>query len=173
MRDSVARLRRRLDLWAPEDTERVASVLQGAGRMAGRLIPEHKTSPAPPPVSGFVTPDGQAHVVYAPPRQTSFGGWVLRYLVGHTVFSLITGAIGVNILLLPFALILWVGGWHVGLPGKAKQEARNFIQRARDAIKEEKEDAAELLEEKKEELSEAVDARKAGLRRAAVRHVFQ
>lgn len=83
--------------------------------------------PTPPPSPGYYYP-----------RPSLIGG-IMRSLVRHTLFSLLTSAIGFNLLGIPLAIILWVMGWRVGLPGHVKENVQGFFHRITGAVSGEKE----------------------------------
>jgi hypothetical protein len=95
-------------------------------------------------------------------RSPSFSSRVMTFVVGHMVFSFITGAIGFwgivkgigLILAIPAAIILWAVGGKPDLPDFAKDDARGAMHGFRDALEDKKDQALDRLRGKREELKE-------------------
>ena len=98
--------------------------------------------PTPPPPPGY-------H-----PRPPSLIGGIMRSLAGHALFSFLTSAIGFNLLGIPLAIILWVMGWQVGLPGHVKENVQGFFHRITGAISGEKEAVMETPRPQEQRLAE-------------------
>ena len=165
------RLRRRLEAWTPRDTERLlaparttAAGVAWASPICGRFLLRYalllataignalrwfwrrfvaRPAPQPAPAQGY----------YAPPRPGIVRGFT-RMFINHLIISTITGVIGINVLAIPFAIILWSMGWRVGLPVHVKEQARSYIARAKEAISDEKDEVMEKLRLKREAMEE-------------------
>jgi hypothetical protein len=105
------------------------------------------TDPRQRPVAGQTQPLPPG---YYYPRPPSLIGGITRYITGHMLFSLLTGAIGFNVLAIPLAIILWVMGWKVGLPGHVKENVQGFFHRITGAISDEKDEVMEKLRGQRE-----------------------
>lgn len=84
----------------------------------------------------------------------TFMGRVGSYVVGHMIISTITTVIGFNFFALLLAIPLWLMGWKVELPGPMKSQVRGTLSRARDALRDEKEELRDRLHDEREELEE-------------------
>jgi hypothetical protein len=95
-------------------------------------------------------------------RPPSFGGRVMSFVVGHMVFSLITGTLGFwgimkfigTILAIPAAILLWALGGKPDLPWFAKDDARGAIVRVEEVLADKKDELEERWHDKKEVLQE-------------------
>jgi hypothetical protein len=163
----LQRLRQRFEVWTPRDTEwllaparTTAAGVSWASPICGRFLFRYglllattigkalrlfwrrylaKPTPQPGPPQGY----------YPPPPQGIVRSFT-RYLISHTIFSILTGVIGFNIIGIPFAIMLWFMGWKVGLPHSIKDQARSAISRAKEAISDEKDEVLEKLRLKQE-----------------------
>jgi hypothetical protein len=95
-------------------------------------------------------------------RPPSFVGRVMTFVVGHLVFSLITGTFGFwgimkftgTILAIPAAILLWALGGKPDLPWFAKDDARGAIARVEEVLADKKDELEERWHDKKEVLQE-------------------
>ena len=151
-RISAPALRRRCEVWTPRDTQRllapvriaiarVTAWVTWASPICGRLIVRYglllasATAAALQCVWLFLLRRAQqpapalAQGQYV--RPPTFGSRVMSFVVGHMLFSLITGAIGFwgivkgigLILAIPAAILLWAVGGKPDLPHFAKDDA--------------------------------------------------
>jgi hypothetical protein len=101
-------------------------------------------------------------------RWPSFSSRVTSFVVGHLVFSVITGTLGFwgimkgigMILAIPAAILLWMVGGKPDLPEFAKEDARGAITRVKEALADKKDELEERWQEKKEALRERWDDKK-------------
>lgn len=186
----LVRLRLFCKAWTPEDTKRVLSpvgmgtVRAAAGLRVGAMslapvamavfaltksLFARAAQPAAADVqaegavagaAGVVTP-GVATPGYRPP---SFSGRVMSHIVAHFVISLITGAIGIGVILKYFtyvlAFILMLLGWELNPPDAVKEEANDVMQRGAELYGHEKAELGERFDEGRESLTEEVERRK-------------
>lgn len=131
------------------------------GRMAEHL--KQRLSPAT-----IASEVGQsAAAVAGAVKSPTFLGRVCSFVVGHLVFSLITGAIGFwgivkgfgMILAIPSAILLYLLGGKGELPGFIQNDAKGVMRRAGEALGDKKEELYDRLRREKEELGERLHGR--------------
>jgi hypothetical protein len=184
----LCRLRRRLLAWTPADTARsLAPAYAAAARLQALARAGAQWAAWASPICarftfryGLILASGAAlllrgawSVLAARAQQPALAqgpsvrspGFVSRvasFVVGHMIFSLLTGALGFwglakgigLILSIPAALILWVCGGRPDLPHFAKEDARSVISRVKEGLEDKKEDAIERLRLKREAMQE-------------------
>lgn len=163
-----------LDRWNTDRTARIKERVVGTTSWLRRtFFPSQDAVPVPSPA----TADGQGVVYIHQSRRIGFTAWIARYLVGHAIFSLITGAIGFGLLLkiagIPFAILLMLIGYEVSPPDYVAEEVetrtervtgnvRNWLGRSRNAAEER---SREWYAEHREEISAKADQLKRGVER--------
>lgn len=184
----LRRLRRRWAAWTPEDTARLrAPILAAAARLRALAGSAAQWTRWATPIGGrfalrygLLAASGvalllrQARATLAAratqpglaqgpvARQPGFVSRVATFVVGHTIFSMITGTLGLFglikgvglILSIPAAMLLWLLGGKADLPHFAKDDARSVISRAKEALGDEKEELLQRLHDKREALQE-------------------
>lgn len=163
LQTSLVNLRRRLEGWTPEDTERLvrplrdvapeAAQVKAGATSAGSIglsILRYAFWRKPTPVA-----QGSGVVVYQPLTLTQR---VKSHLVAHMIISFFGGALGINVLAavvsLALALPLWMMGAEVHLPSFATAPIWGLYERVKNGLAETKEKAVERLKDKQEEIKE-------------------
>jgi hypothetical protein len=126
----IARLRRRLSAWQPEDTQRVIALphvslaLATGSALLGLL---HRLFRRKPEAVG-----------QAVAKPASFSSRVMSSVVGHMVFAVIVGNISFG-LVLPvlgciLAIPLWMLGWDVKAPKPMQEEGKSVVAKVEEAV---------------------------------------
>jgi hypothetical protein len=148
--------------WMPEDTRRVLAAGHAASAWTIRAVPAVGGAalgvicPLGRGVWGFVRSAWSARraAQAQAPQIARAGFWnrVGSYLVGHIIFSILTGAFGLWGIIKYFsyvlAAILAMMGWDLTPPDSVREEARGVISRFKEKVKDEKEEAHERINDK-------------------------
>lgn len=178
-------LRGRLERWTPQDTDRLFAPLRAGQARAAALAAWVKQ--AVPTAGRFALARAllgcsftgmalraawlfwrgraaarTAAAATAHARPPTFMGRVGSFLVGHAVWSIVVGGLGLGvvfktiglILTIPAAIIIWIAGGEARLPGYAEDATHSTISRIEAGLKGQKDKALKRLGHEREEWEE-------------------